>query len=63
MKTLRLIIEILLVILVICFIVKDCRHGMVCEGVYMEHDTTTVGVYYYDSNTGQFKNEPNETTD
>ena len=53
MKHLRLIIEILMLLLIIAFIVKDCR-GVDCEGVYMESD----GVYYFESDTSTFKIEP-----
>jgi len=42
MKVLRIIIEILMLLLIIAFIVKDCHHGVVCEGVYIESDSTYV---------------------
>ena len=58
MRTLRIIIEILLVMLVLAFIAKDCRGGMVCEGVYLECDS----VYYFDSDTSTFTIEPANDT-
>lgn len=57
MNPLRLLIEILMLLLIIAFIAKDCR-GVDCEGVYLECDS----VYYFGSDTSKFLILPHNDT-
>lgn len=52
MKTARLIIVVVMVIIFALLVVQDYRNDIPCEGVYLEHDSSYV--FYYDENVNSF---------